>query len=124
MSLYSPFAVIAFARVIGALAVRPLELARRTAQRAVLKRFGARLNQATFEDLARGPLVKRLGLSADDAKCTRDEFTLLTLVLVRTAALRGPACVGKRTWARARSGSSSHDRVRPLVTTLAARQGY
>lgn len=79
-SLYAPLAVVFFARVVGRLALRPLELARRSAQAAVLKAYGIVLTEATFLDVARGPLVKQLGLSADDAICTRDEFTLLTLV--------------------------------------------
>ena len=31
--------------------------------------------------VARGPLVKQLGLNKNDAFCSRNEFTLLTLVL-------------------------------------------
>lgn len=78
---YSPLAVITFARVIGSLAVRPLEAARRVAQRAVLDRYGSKLTKETLTEVARGPMVKRLGLSQNDRFCSRDEFTLLTLVL-------------------------------------------
>ena len=41
---------------------------------------GNTLNEETLALLARGPLVKRLELSADDGNCSRDEFTLLLLV--------------------------------------------
>ena len=58
-----------------------MEAARRAAQRAVLGRYSSELTQETFADLARGPMVKRLDLSKDDRFCSRNEFTLLTLVL-------------------------------------------
>ena len=41
ISLYSPLAVVTFARVLGELALQPLEAARRMAQREVLSRFSA-----------------------------------------------------------------------------------
>lgn len=80
VGFYSIVGTLAFTRVVGAVALRPLEAARRAAQKAVLKRYGSKLTEESLEMLARGPLVKRLGLSADDSSCSRDEFTLLTLV--------------------------------------------
>lgn len=83
IAVYSLIGTLAFARLVGALALRPLEKARREAQLAVLSRYtgrAGRLTQQTLEELARGALVKQLALSADDAYCSRDEFTLLTLV--------------------------------------------
>ena len=47
----------------------------------MLGRYSSELTQETFADLARGPMVKRLDLSKDDRFCSRNEFTLLTLVL-------------------------------------------
>jgi len=82
LALYAPLAVVTFARVLGSLALRPLEYARRKAQRAILQKFETEgLTAKTFDDLARGPMVQRLRLSSDSSTCTRDEFTLLTLVL-------------------------------------------
>ena len=81
LAAYAPLAVLLFARVVGALALLPLEAAKAQAQRAVLSRYAEGLTAKTLDEIARGPVVTRLGLSADDSCCTRDEFTLLTLVL-------------------------------------------
>ena len=81
LAAYAPLAVLLFARVVGALALLPLEAAKVQAQRAVLSRYAEGLTAETLDEIARGPVVTRLGLSADDSCCTRDEFTLLTLVL-------------------------------------------
>ena len=81
IALYSPLAVVASARVLGTLAMRPLETVRRAAQRQVLERYSGTLTVEKLRELTAGPLVKRLGLSADDASCSMDEYTLLTLVL-------------------------------------------
>ena len=80
LSFYSLIGTLAFTRVVGAVALRPLEAARRAAQVAVLERYGGVLTPETLTTLARGATVKRLQLSVDDSYCTRDEFTLLTLV--------------------------------------------
>ncbi|KAL1522743.1 hypothetical protein AB1Y20_017716 [Prymnesium parvum] len=80
LSLYSPFAALMFARVLAFIALVPLEEARRRKQLAVLKRY-AHLSKKTLDEVSRGPLVKRLGISEDDNFCTRAEFTLLMLVL-------------------------------------------
>lgn len=82
IAIYSVLGTLTFARVVGVLALRPLERARREAQRAVLDQYTSRgrLTQRTLEELARGALIKRLALSVDDSCCSRDEFTLLTLV--------------------------------------------
>ena len=81
LSAYAPCAVLLFARVLGTRAIRPLERARAAAQGEVLARYAEGLTAETLDEVARGPIVKRLGLSADDSYCSRDEFTLLTLVL-------------------------------------------
>ena len=81
LAAYAPLAVLRFARVVSALALLPLEAAKTRAQRAVLRRYAEGLTASTLDEIARGPVVTRLGLSADDSYCTRDEFTLLTLVL-------------------------------------------
>lgn len=81
LSAYAPCSVLLFARVLGSLALRPLERARAAAQGAVLRRYSEGLTVETLDEVARGPIVKRLGLSTDDSYCSRDEFTLLTLVL-------------------------------------------
>jgi len=79
--VYAPLAVASFARIVGTLALRPLDEARRAAQRAVLDRFEAGLTAQTLDEVVRGPVVKRLNLSEDDSYCTREEFILLTLVM-------------------------------------------
>ena len=61
LAFYSPLAVVTFARVLGALALRPLNSARRLAQRKVLQRYGGTLTKQKLTQLAAGPLVKRLG---------------------------------------------------------------
>ena len=81
LAAYAPLAVLLFARVVGALALLPLEAAKVAAQRAVLSRYAEGLTAKTLNEIARGPVVTRLQLSSDDSYCTRDEFTLLTLVL-------------------------------------------
>ena len=81
LAVYAPLAVITFARVLSTLALQPLESARRAAQRAILTQYGGALTPRTLRELASGPVVKRLGLSQNDAYCSRDEFTLLMLVL-------------------------------------------
>jgi len=81
LACYAPLAVCAFARAVGAVALRPLDRARRRAQRAVLERYRGRLTPRTFDEVCSGPLVQKLGLSDNDATCTRDQFTLLTLVM-------------------------------------------
>jgi len=81
IAVYSLVGTLAFARFIGQFALRPLEAARRRAQRAVLEKYGAVLNEQSLAEVTRGAVVKKLGLSSDDTLCTRDEFTLLNLVL-------------------------------------------
>lgn len=75
-ALYSLVSALVFARLVGSLAVVPLDRWRR----AVLASYGERLTPETLADLARGPDVKALGLSDDDSNCTRDQFTLLALI--------------------------------------------
>jgi len=81
VSLYAPLAVVTFARVIGTLALRPLETARRRAQRRVLDRYGGTLTASKLKEVVGGDVKRRLGLNTSDDYCTRDEFILLTLVL-------------------------------------------
>lgn len=62
----------------------PLELRKRRIERAVLSQFGDQLNDAALRELATGPLVQRLKLSADRPdgldECTREMFALAMLV--------------------------------------------
>jgi hypothetical protein len=62
----------------------PLELRRRRIEKAVLTQFGDQLDDAALEELATGPLIHRLNLSANNAnglnECTREMFSLAMLV--------------------------------------------
>ena len=62
----------------------PLELRRRRIERAVLTQFGDQLDDAALRELATGPLIQRLSLSANRAdgldECTREMFSLAMLV--------------------------------------------
>ena len=79
-SAYALVGCVLFARVVGYVALRPLERARSAAQRAVLARYRAGLSAPLLQSLSSGPLVQRLNLSASDDCCTRAEFALLALV--------------------------------------------
>jgi hypothetical protein len=80
LSAYSLAGTLAFTRLVGRLALRPLEAERRAKQREVLGSYGERLTEGSLAALARGPVVKRLGLSQSDDFCSREEFMLLLLV--------------------------------------------
>lgn len=62
----------------------PLELRRRRIERAVLTQFGDQLDDEALRELATGPLIQRLSLSANRAdgldECTREMFSLAMLV--------------------------------------------
>ena len=62
----------------------PLELRRRRIEKAVLTQFGDELDDAALQELATGPLIHRLNLSARNAnglnECTREMFSLAMLV--------------------------------------------
>jgi hypothetical protein len=62
----------------------PLELRKRRIERAVLTQFGDHLDDAALRELATGPLIQRLRLSANRqdglAVCTREMFSLAMLV--------------------------------------------
>ena len=62
----------------------PLELRRRRIERAVLTQFGDQLDDEALRELATGPLIQRLSLSAERAdgldECTREMFSLAMLV--------------------------------------------
>jgi DNA-directed RNA polymerase subunit M/transcription elongation factor TFIIS len=62
----------------------PLELRRRRIEKAVLTQFGDQLDDAALEELATGPLIHRLNLSAHNSnglnECTREMFALAMLV--------------------------------------------
>ena len=62
----------------------PLELRRRRIQRAILTQFGEHLDDAALRELAMGPVIQRLRLSANRAdgldECTREMFSLAMLV--------------------------------------------
>ena len=80
VALYSLVGTIAFARLVGRIALRPLEEKVRAAQKDILSSYGWPLTEDSLAALARGPLVKRLGLSQDDDFCTRNEYSLLMLM--------------------------------------------
>jgi len=62
----------------------PLELRKRRIQRAILTQFGDHLDDAALRELATGPVIQRLRLSANRAdgldECTREMFSLAMLV--------------------------------------------
>ena len=62
----------------------PLELRRRRIERAILTQFGDHLDDAALRELATGPVIQRLNLSANRAdgldECTREMFALAMLV--------------------------------------------
>jgi Ion channel len=62
----------------------PLELRKRRIERAVLTQFGDHLDDAALRELATGPVIQRLSLSAQRAdgldECTREMFALAMLV--------------------------------------------
>jgi len=62
----------------------PLELRRKRIERAVLTQFGDQLDDEALRELATGPLIQRLSLSAERAdgldECTREMFSLAMLV--------------------------------------------
>lgn len=62
----------------------PLELRKRRIEKAVLTQFGDQLDDAALQELATGPLIDRLQLSANSAnglnECTREMFSLAMLV--------------------------------------------
>ena len=60
LAVYAPLAVLLFARVVGALALLPLDAAKTRAQRAVLSRYAEGLTARTLDEIARGPVVTRL----------------------------------------------------------------
>jgi len=62
----------------------PLELRKRRIERAILTQFGDHLDDAALRELATGPVITRLRLSANRAdgldECTREMFSLAMLV--------------------------------------------
>lgn len=62
----------------------PLELRRRRIERTILTQFGEHLDDAALRELATGPLIQRLRLSANRTdgldECTREMFALAMLV--------------------------------------------
>jgi hypothetical protein len=62
----------------------PLELRKRRIERVVLTQFGDHLDDAALRELATGPLIQRLHLSASRTdgldECTREMFSLAMLV--------------------------------------------
>jgi hypothetical protein len=62
----------------------PLELRRRRIEHAILTQFGDHLDDAALRELATGPVIQRLRLSANRTdgldECTREMFSLAMLV--------------------------------------------
>jgi hypothetical protein len=69
---------------MSSISMIPLELRRRRIERTVLTQFGDHLDDAALSELATGPLVQRLRLSANRTdgldECTREMFSLAMLV--------------------------------------------
>jgi alkylhydroperoxidase/carboxymuconolactone decarboxylase family protein YurZ len=69
---------------MSSISMIPIELRKRRIERAVLTQFGDELDDAALRELATGPLIQRLHLSADRAdgldECTREMFSLAMLV--------------------------------------------
>jgi hypothetical protein len=69
---------------MSSISMIPLELRRRRIERAILTQFGDHLDDAALRELATGPLVQRLRLSANRTdgldECTREMFSLAMLV--------------------------------------------
>ncbi|GMH48539.1 hypothetical protein TrVE_jg5744 [Triparma verrucosa] len=69
-----------FGGFVGLLATIPVEMREKKLKVEMLQKLPDELDEETFEYLASSERVKKLGLSANDSYCTRDEFTLLMLV--------------------------------------------
>jgi len=80
VSVYSVLGTLAFARVVGRIALQPLEAEHRAAQLAVVQSYASPLTEDLLAELSHGPIVKKLGLSQSDEFCSRNEFVLLLLV--------------------------------------------
>jgi alkylhydroperoxidase/carboxymuconolactone decarboxylase family protein YurZ len=69
---------------MSAISMIPIELRRRRIERAVLTQFGDELDDVALRELATGPLIQRLRLSANRPdgldECTREMFSLAMLV--------------------------------------------
>jgi hypothetical protein len=69
---------------MSSISMIPLELRKRRLERAVLTQFGDQLDDAALRELATGPLIQRLRLSANRSdgldECTREMFSLAMLV--------------------------------------------
>lgn len=69
---------------MSSISMIPLELRRRRIERAILTQFGDHLDDAALRELATGPVIQRLRLSANRTdgldECTREMFALAMLV--------------------------------------------
>jgi hypothetical protein len=69
---------------MSSISMIPLELRRRRIERAILTQFGDHLDDAALRELATGPVIQRLRLSANRTdgldECTREMFSLAMLV--------------------------------------------
>lgn len=69
---------------MSSISMIPIELRKRRLERAVLTQFGDELDDAALRELATGPLIQRLRLSANRPdgldECTREMFSLAMLV--------------------------------------------
>jgi hypothetical protein len=69
---------------MSSISMIPIELRKRRLERAVLTQVGDELDDAALRELATGPVIRRLHLSANRpdglAECTREMFSLAMLV--------------------------------------------
>ena len=69
---------------MSSISMIPIELRKRRIERAVLTQFGDELDDVALRELATGPLIQRLRLSANRPdgldECTREMFSLAMLV--------------------------------------------
>ena len=81
LAAYSLCGCAAFARLVGTLALIPLDRLRARRRRDVLSQWGTRLSEEALQELSHGELVTRLGLSARADNIERNEFILYMLFL-------------------------------------------
>lgn len=82
-AMFSMASSIIFARLVGALALVPIERWRRR----ILDTYGTVLTAESLARLARGRDARHFGLSDDDSYVTRDQFTLLALINQRLVSV-------------------------------------
>mmetsp|Transcript_250 Transcript_250/g.340 ORF Transcript_250/g.340 Transcript_250/m.340 type:complete len:152 (+) Transcript_250:706-1161(+) len=75
--IYALISAFVFARLLAAFLITPIM---RQSRRQLLLDTYSQLTPTLFTRLANGIEVRTLGLTDDNATCTRDQFTLLVLI--------------------------------------------